>query len=101
MCARWRDSFEHFLSDMGEAPEGMSIERKDVNGNYEPGNCVWATVVEQGQNTRRTKLNWAAVRDIRARHADGVRTGVLAKEYGVSVDTVRKTVAGLLWKEVA
>lgn len=101
MCVRWRESFENFLSDMGEAPARMTLERKDVNRDYEPGNCVWATVAEQGQNTRRTKLNWAAVRDIRARHAAGTRTGLLAKEYGVSVDMVRKTVAGLHWKEIA
>lgn len=54
VCARWRNSFESFLSDVGPMPTpGHSIERKKVNGNYEPDNCIWATRKEQARNTRR------------------------------------------------
>lgn len=57
VCARWRSSFESFLADMGPRPSPRhSIEREDNDGNYEPGNCRWATATEQGRNTRRTKL---------------------------------------------
>ncbi len=55
VCPRWRDSFENFLKDMGLKPTPKhSLERKNNNGHYEPGNCVWATQKEQTRNTRRT-----------------------------------------------
>jgi len=54
VCERWSGSsgFQNFLQDMGIRPEGMSLDRKEVNGNYEPDNCRWATIEVQNNNKR-------------------------------------------------
>jgi hypothetical protein len=50
VCDRWRNSSKAFLSDMGEPPVGLMLERVDSYGNYEPSNCRWATRQEQNDN---------------------------------------------------
>jgi hypothetical protein len=76
VCDSWQ-RFENFLLDMGERPEGMTIERIDSNKDYEPSNCKWATPKEQGNNTcanhfveynnkRQTIAQWADELGIKA-----------------------------------
>lgn len=61
VCTRWRDNYANFLADMGRKPTPRhSIDRKNVNGNYEPGNCRWATEKEQTANKQTRQMRCIA-----------------------------------------
>lgn len=90
MCAEWRGDFCTFLADMGERPEGMTLERKDVNGNYEPSNCKWATNLEQGANKRNNRMLVIG--------GESMHMSEAARRYGLKVGTIWRRL-GLGWTD--
>lgn len=59
VCARWRASFDYFFSDMGECPQGFSLERVNVEDSYYKENCRWIPRSQQARNTRKTRfITW-------------------------------------------
>jgi hypothetical protein len=80
VCARWQQ-FKNFLADMGVKPPGLTLERVDNDGDYEPSNCVWASRREQALNRRRTV--WVEHNGLRLCVKDW------AKHLGVSINSFR------------
>lgn len=84
VCFKWM-SFEGFIADMGQPSPRMSLERINRDGNYEPGNCKWATRKEQANNTRRNRrLEWNNETKTMAQWANDT-----AVKYGISYTLLR------------
>lgn len=88
ICDRWM-AFENFYADMGRRPVGTSIDRVDVNGDYEPDNCRWATAVEQMRNTTRT-FEAHEPEQIRWLVDSGYTQREIARFFNVDVSTIHR-----------
>lgn len=85
VCDKWRYSFSSFLADVGMAPsQEHEIDRIDNHGNYEPGNCRWATLKEQARNTRRNHLLLYEGRS--------QSIAAWAEEFGMSTDCLKRRI---------
>jgi hypothetical protein len=84
VCQQWRDDFDQFVADMGQAPEGRSLDRIDNDLGYSPENCRWATIKEQLNNQRRNH---------RITHDGQTQTlAQWADQLGIRVDTLHKRI---------
>lgn len=101
VCDRWLHSFENFLSDMGEKPPGKTLDRKDVDGNYEPDNCKWSTPEEQAQNRRDNVLDADRVRELKRALESGARVVEAARIAGVRYATAFSVKRGKSWRNIS
>ena len=98
VCARWL-VFDNFVKDMGLRPAGKTLDRTDGSGDYEPGNCRWATPVEQARTARFCKLTFEAALDIATEILRGARPSAMARKHGVSDSLPRNIMRGKCWRD--
>lgn len=92
VCARWDESFANFIADMGQRPSDRhSLDRIDVNGNYEPSNCRWADALEQARNKRNNHRVGVAGNRLTLTEAQCVT--------GIQDSTIRQRINLLGWTE--
>lgn len=96
VCEEWL-RFDAFVRDMGNRPEGMTLDRIDPNGDYEPVNCRWAGVLTQQRNRRGVKNTLERAALIRQQVGSGRTQTDVAREHGIHTSVVSRIVRGEIW----
>lgn len=94
ICGRWRSSFHNFYADMGDRPPGMTLDRIDRDGNYEPSNCRWASYTTQRVNSSQFKIRDEQINRIKWLSQTGIAAAEIASCYGVSKGHINKIIVG-------
>jgi hypothetical protein len=93
VCEAWREDFWQFLKDTGDRPSPRhTLDRKDNDGNYEPGNVRWATPSQQARNKRSTVISEKMALEILRRSKRGEMTGDIARSLKLNYDAVWATI---------
>ncbi len=99
VCDRWEYNFDVFYEDMGPRPfPKAQIDRKDNDGNYEPGNCKWTTQLNNARNKSNIKLTYKKAENIRKLYnTNYVSQRELAVSFGVSHKTIFNVLNNFIW----